>query len=256
MAAVLWGGAGACISHLAAASLWQLDGVEGLRLEITIPSTRRLRSQSIFVHRTTRLDPLDHTVLHRIPVTSVDRTLIDASASLAPFRLELAVEDAFRRRLTDPRQLGERLSALEGKGRAGSTRLRALLDERGERVASGSAAEVRLERLLVRNGLPRPVRQFHVTHGDHTIRVDLAYPDRRLAIEFDSVRWHTGRSKLDRDADRRNLLRAAAWELVTVTDTMLRRRPMQTVATVARAYADGASFSKDGNGQGVAGNVQ
>jgi hypothetical protein len=46
---------------------------------------------------------------------------------------------------------------------------------------------------------------------------------------------HSGRAKLDNDAERKNLLRAAGWQLVAVTFTMLRHHPERVVAIVKTA---------------------
>jgi hypothetical protein len=237
MAACLWAGSDAVISHATAGVLWALDGIQTRRIAITLPAGVERRSPLVDVHWSQTLPVVDRTRLAGIPITSATRTLVDIAGLVHRDRLELAVEDAFRKRLSGPAQLRTRLDSLGGSGRAGTAQLRALLDERGERALSGSRREVDLERLLVRGGLPRPVRQFAITHGGRTIHVDLAYPDRRLAIEFDSLRWHTGRARLDIDAARRNLLRAAQWDLVTVTFTMLNDDPAGTFATVAHAYA-------------------
>ena len=126
----------------------------------------------------------------------------------------------------------------------------ALLDARGPCAPTGSAAEIELERLLVGGGLPRPDRQVAVSHGGRTIYVDFAYPDRRLAIEFDSLRWHSGRARLDNDAERRNLLQAAGWELVAVTFTMVLDDPARTVAVVRRRTTLGPRLGKDGQAAG------
>jgi very-short-patch-repair endonuclease len=242
MAAVLWAGPGARISHAAAAVLWDLDGVHTHGLELTVSNDRRLRSPLVAVHRSLTLAPADGTLRHGVPVTSVLRTLIDVAGSLPTGSLELAVEDAFRRRLTTPTQLDRCLSRIDGRGRTGSGRLRDLLVSRRGEAATGSGAEVLLARLLVSGGLPDPIRQHAVTHAGRTIRVDLAYPDCRLAIEFDSLRWHSGRAKLDNDADRRNLLRAAGWEQITVTHTMLKARPEHTLSVIATAYEERAGI--------------
>jgi very-short-patch-repair endonuclease len=205
----------------------------------------------IAVHRTTEMPAIDREIVHGIAVTSVTRTLIDLAGFLPLDLLELSIEDAFHRGLTSPLRLEQRLERLAGQGRTGSGRLRALLTERrsapGPVAATGSAPEVRLERSLVRNGLPRPIRQYRITHEGQTIRVDLAYPEQRLAIEFDSLRWHTGRTKIDSDAERRNLLRAAGWHLVTITATMLRDGGRNAVDTVATAYIDPAGASQGEN---------
>jgi hypothetical protein len=234
MAAVLWAGPEACASHTTAGWLWSLDGVHPGATEITVPPGFDRRSRLVRVH-SSALTRGDRSRVSAIPVTSVVRALIDLAGVLAPGPLELAVEDAFRRRLATPKGLESRAAELMGRGRPGSRRLRTLLESRGARPVSGSAPEVRLERLLVSGGLPAPSRQCAVTHAGRTIYVDLAYPDRRLAIEFDSLRWHTGRAKLENDAERRNLLRAANWSLVTVTHGML-GDPARTLALVRDAW--------------------
>ncbi|HVW81315.1 MAG TPA: 16S rRNA (uracil(1498)-N(3))-methyltransferase [Mycobacteriales bacterium] len=50
-----------------------------------------------------------------------------------------------------------------------------------------SPMETRLRLLLVRNGLPRPVSQFEVRRldGRFVARLDLAYPDHLVAVEYD-----------------------------------------------------------------------
>jgi very-short-patch-repair endonuclease len=234
MAAVLWASPDACVSHTTAGVLWALDGVRPRGIEISVPSGFDRRSTRVRVHRSA-LDEHDRSALHEIPITSVVRTLIDLAGVLTQDQLELAVEDALRRRLATPRALELRAAELSGRGRSGSRRLRSLLESRGARPTTGSAAEVRLERLLAQGGLPAPRRQFAVAHAGRTIYVDFAYPERRLAIEFDSLRWHTGRAKLENDAQRRNLLRAAGWALVTVTHGMLRERA-RTLAVVRDAW--------------------
>jgi very-short-patch-repair endonuclease len=250
MAAAIWAGPEAVVSHATAGVLWGLDGITTRRVHVTIPLCHNLRSPLVTVHRTSTFDPSEHTLIHDIPVTGVTRTLIDVAGSLPRDALELAIEDAFRRRLTSPDQLRRRFVELAGNGRSGSGVLRELLDSRGDAAPTGSALEVELERLLVRGGLPRPVRQHAITHSGRTIHVDLAYPDRRLAIELDSLRWHTGRAKLDNDAERRNLLHSADWALVTVTHTMVKQRARATVATVAAAYADRAHLRCTGTATG------
>ena len=234
MAAVLWAGPDACISHTTAGALWRLDGVHPRGIEVTVPAHVDRRSSHARVHHSA-LAKQDASTVSAIPVTSVVRTLIDLAAVLAPGPLELAIEDAFRRRLATPGALELRAAELIGRGRPGSRRLRTLLETRSTGPTTGSAAEVRLERLLVNGGLPAPRRQHAVTHAGRTIYVDFAYPDRRLAIEFDSLRWHSGRAKLENDAQRRNLLRAAGWEVVTVTHGMLRERA-RTLALVRDAW--------------------
>ncbi|MDQ3895961.1 MAG: hypothetical protein M3326_01715, partial [Actinomycetota bacterium] len=62
---------------------------------------------------------------------------------------------------------------------------------------------------------PQPVRQHEIRHqGGFVARVDLAYPDDRLAIELDGFRWHAGRGPFRSDRLRRNRIEAAGWRLL------------------------------------------
>lgn len=76
----------------------------------------------------------------------------------------------------------------------------------------------RLLRCIRRGRLPEPARQFEVRdRGKLFARVDLAYPDVRLAIEADGYRYHSGRVAWQRDLERRNSLTSLGWRVIHVT---------------------------------------
>jgi hypothetical protein len=152
MAATLWAGPDACISHTTAGALWQLDGVKTHGVEITVGRSAGTRSKLVRVHYAGTLTDQDRTRCNGIAMTTVTRTIIDLAAVLDARSLELAMEDAFRRRLSAPAAIDKRLETLGGRGRSGYATLARLLDERDGNRLTGSAAEVRLERLLVRHG--------------------------------------------------------------------------------------------------------
>jgi very-short-patch-repair endonuclease len=54
-------------------------------------------------------------------------------------------------------------------------------------------------------------------------RVDFAYPADRVAIEFDSFRWHAGRRPFASDRARANRIEALGWHLLRVTPDDVRR---------------------------------
>ena len=75
-----------------------------------------------------------------------------------------------------------------------------------------------MKQLFRRHGLPTPVFQYVIRHdGRFIARVDAAYPELRIAIEYDSYEHHTGKDAIVRDNDRRNVLRNIEWDLVTFT---------------------------------------
>jgi very-short-patch-repair endonuclease len=88
----------------------------------------------------------------------------------------------------------------------------ALADGRAE-----SPPESRLRVVLALAGRPA-VPQYTVRDaaGNFVARVDLAYPDRRVAIEYDGA-WHGERGQLARDRRRHNRLVAAGWTVLYVT---------------------------------------
>jgi len=77
---------------------------------------------------------------------------------------------------------------------------------------AGSPKELSLCRVLQLHGLPRPVRQHAVTiPGRARPRyLDLAYPDARVAPEYDGAREH-GVRHWERDAQREDELALADW---------------------------------------------
>jgi hypothetical protein len=231
MATALWCAPDGLVSHQAAGALWRFEGVLADRVHITVPPVRSLRSELVVVHHTSTLLPADIGRRGPIAVTSPLRTAVDLASVLAPADLEIAIESALRRRMFSIGQLRWRADALGGKGRRGSGALRRLLESR-VLGASASGWEVRTARLLAAAGLGEPARQYEVrVRGRLIARLDLAYPEYRIAIEYDSDEWHHGVARRHRDIERRNRLRANGWTVVEVSAAQL-RAPDSLIATV------------------------
>lgn len=81
--------------------------------------------------------------------------------------------------------------------------------------------ESRLRVVLRLAGLD-PVPQYRIHDADgYFARPDLAFPDRKVAVEYDGA-WREGdRWALARDRARLNRLRAAGWRIVFVTAALL-----------------------------------
>ncbi len=236
MAACLWSAPDGLVSHRTAAKLWAFEGITTDRMHVTVPAGRSLRSEKVTVHHTTDLLPADVARRGPIAVTSALRTAIDLAGVVAADVLEVAIESALRRRLFSVGQLRWRAEALMGTGRSGSAALRDLIARRDVgRTESGW--EVRTAQVLVTAGFAAPTRQYSVRHhGKEIARVDLAYPDAQVILEYDSDQWHAGTTRRHRDAARRNRLRALGWTVVEVTPETL-RQPAELVAIVAALLA-------------------
>ena len=89
--------------------------------------------------------------------------------------------------------------------------------------------------VLHRAGMP-PVAQYRV-HDRYgfVARVDFAYPEARLAIEYDGL-WHADPAQFAKDRRRLNRLTAAGWRVVFVTAADL-RNPEALVRRVVAALA-------------------
>ena len=215
MGACLWVGPEAVASHTSAAGLLKLDGVPFPAIEVTTSKARNPERTGVVVHRSQSLPSEDKTVIEGIPCTRAARTIIDLASALEQRQLELALEDALRRRLINVPWVERRLRTL-GSTRWGSRYLSRLLSMRksGEALTD-SALEARVFQTLRGAGLPRPERQFMVITDEELIaRVDFAYPKQRLIIEADGYRYHQDFRAWTNDRDRLNKLAAGGWRVM------------------------------------------
>lgn len=74
--------------------------------------------------------------------------------------------------------------------------------------------------------LPVPISNYSLKASDEalalrnraSLTVDLAWPKKRLAIEYDSTQWHSGDEKFVEDSIRRNAIKQLGFEVITVTN--------------------------------------
>jgi predicted transcriptional regulator of viral defense system len=181
MAALLAAGPRAWVSHHSSAALHHLTGYPPGCIELTTMHRRIING--VIVHKTKRYPPFFPISVEGVTTADVNLTLLDLAAVDAIERVEEAMEDALARRLTSVRKLEWFLTRAAGRGVQGSTVLKKLLDFRlpGEEVPQ-SVMESRMDRLIRRGKLPRPVRQFSLRNesGREVARPDFAYPARKL----------------------------------------------------------------------------
>lgn len=105
------------------------------------------------------------------------------------------------------------------------------------RTGVESPNESRLRLLVVSAGLPEPVVNYPITdsRGLVTRRIDLAYPEQKVAIEYD------GRHHIDRegqwraDVIRREELEGDGWRFVIITATDIFRDPSGVIRRIVNA---------------------
>lgn len=211
-------------SHRSAAALWDLAGGRRSIQEITCPRWRRARHDGLVVHESKAFDPIDGIVIEGIPVTTPERTLVDLGAVCHESVVEMALDAAENRELVTRDSVRTTLTRLGRSGRNGVGAVRRLLATHGpDRKPTESEMETLLLQVLRRKGFPEPVTQYEIRRaGRFVARVDAAYPQWRIAIEYDSYEYHAGRKAHDRDNDRRNKVVAAGWLPMTATAEDLR----------------------------------
>jgi len=209
----------AAASHRSAAELWDLPGRTTDHLEVICRRKRRALVGGLVVHESKLLRSEDLEEVDGIPVTTVEQTLLGLAAVVSSTVVEMAIDRALHRKLTTRERLDEFVNVKGARGRNGIGVLRGLVRQLDPLAGvPESAMETRLKQLLRRHGLPAPVFQYVVRHhGQFVARVDAAYPELRVAIEYDSYEHHVGRLAIVRDNDRRNVLRDIDWDLVTFT---------------------------------------
>ena len=239
---------GSYASFRAAAALWRLEDFEPEVLEITVPGSSRARLDGVVVHESQVVGPKHLSTRNGIPVSSMARTLCDLTAVEGrKWRVERAVDEALRRKLITLPALRVVADDLAGRGRRRSTVMREILDHRAPGYEpGGSAPEKRIVDVLVRAGLPEPVRQHPVTIGRKRYRIDLCYPDLRIAIEYDGWDHHKGRQAFDSDRARGNDLVLLGYQLLRFTSRSSDQTIAETVASaIERATGSTAPHTTD-----------
>jgi very-short-patch-repair endonuclease len=238
LAACLAAGPEARASVRSAAALYELERFAPTVLEITHFGARPSPMGGVVLHETAVFDVGHVSRIAGIPVTSVARTLCDLTAVVRQlWVIERAVDEALRRKLVRLDDLAAVADLLEGRGRRRCTMMREILDRRRPGYDPGeSDPERRIADLLVRSGLPAPTMQHPVEIGGRRYRIDLCYPDAKIAIEFDSWEFHSGRRSFDDDRARANQLVVLGFAVLHFTSKSSDQTIVDTVAA-ARARA-------------------
>jgi very-short-patch-repair endonuclease len=224
---------GAVLSHLTAAALWRLEVpliADDRRVHLSVPPGRRVRSRKDRrVHVATVPAPETRRV-GGLLVTSPSRTWIDLAAVLPPPALLAATDQMLARRFP-----ADEFPAIvaRSRGRRGVATARAVMCL-GNPLA-GSPMESVLRWLLHEAGLPGPVLQHVVRHDGRFLgQVDMAWPERRVLVEFDG-NVHRDRKVFVDDVRRQNGLVLAGWTVLRFTSADVRGRPQQVLSAIRAA---------------------
>jgi hypothetical protein len=154
-----------------------------------------------------------------VPVTTPEATAVRLAALLPLDDAVAAVDQLIATGVVDLDAVRARATAASGRGAGRAHSVAALSDG-----LAASPQETRVRLLIGRSSLPAPVAQYRVLiEGRVVARVDFAWPERRVALEYDGL-WHAEAGQFARDRERLNLLREAGWTVIFVTAADLYRR--------------------------------
>ena len=130
------------------------------------------------------------------------------------------------------------------RGMRGVVKLRVALEE--IRSGSRSPGETRTRLALIRRGLPEPDLNHDVVVGGRWIAcVDLAYPEARVAIEYESDLHRTDPATFKKDLTRGENLKDVDWWLIRATADDVGRGLERFVQRVTRLLDTGRRRSHD-----------
>lgn len=225
---------GAAISGGSAATLHGADVLgHDASVEITVPPRQWMARQPGLAVRYSELRAGDFASRAGVPTTNPVRTAFDLARRLS---LEDAVVAVDALLANCGLTIGE-IAGYAHDGRAswhGVNGMAKVLSLAA--VGAESPMETRLRLMLVRAGLPAPVLQYPVSNRDGTCvaRLDLAYVEARLGVEYDGE-CHWEPRAVRKDLLRQNALRALSWSLLRFTADDVLRHPGRTVAQVRSA---------------------
>lgn len=214
-----------CLSTAAAA--YGFDTEESPDLHVLNPPGQQLRSaDGLIVHRR---EGAPVTLVVDRPSTAPAWTAIEVARGLRRPRA-LATLDAALRSGTCTRD-GLASAVRRQSGRRGIVTVRELVPLAAPEAESPMESEARL--VMIDGGLPTPVLQHTIVDANgNRWRVDFAWPEYRVAAEYDGVDWHSGPDAFFRDRRRSAALQELGWVAIPIVAEDVRYRPWELVRRI------------------------
>ncbi|MCL1693285.1 MAG: hypothetical protein M3096_06355 [Actinomycetia bacterium] len=226
----------AVVSHDAAAEIHDLPKLRRGVASVLVHSRTTHVFPDVVVRRCHDLAPNHVVEVDELPITSIPRTIVDLSPFLTPRHLRAVVESTIadqRVRVDDVRIVVDQIAR---RGKPGIRKIRWILDERDAGPRNGTPLERVGATVLREGGISEPRFEFPIPWNSER-RFDVAFPSERLAIEWDSRRWHELVEAFSRDRERDRQALLHGWRVVRFTWVDVTRHPEDVVDTVRRLLA-------------------
>ncbi len=225
---------GAVVSHESAAALHGLARVPRDVVTVTVDASTTHRFAGVVVHRCRDMDGIDRMSLKGMPVTTIARTLVDLASTLTGRHVEIVIDNAVAAGSIRWEDVEDVVDRIGRRGKTGITAVRRILVDRLGPDRNASALERLGIRALEASGLPEFDVEFPLPWSPDR-RFDVAFARHRLAVEWDSRRWHTQVEAFDADRERDRIAATHGWQVLRFTWVDVRHRPGEVVETVREA---------------------
>jgi len=169
-------------------------------------------------------------------VTTLDRTVVDLAACLKPRHLGVVVDELLAGSRCEVGSMRDVLESVARRGRSGVATMRSVLEDRSNAPEGSSRLEKAGLELLRDAGFSGFALEFAIPWTLNK-RFDVAFPDDRVAIEWDSRRWHTQAEAFQRDRERDREALAHGWRVIRFTWHDVHGSPSEVIDTI-RAVLD------------------
>ncbi len=220
-AAWLWAGEGAIVTGAAAAYWHRMIDRAPEIVEVTVPRARKLRPQP-----GVRLLRRDLAFPDLVGI----RGIWLAAAPFAALETAVTVPDgstfldrALQRHVRFPAFYR---AFCRNIGRHGSSEAGRLI------IAAADRADSAAERLLVKLLREAGITGWVLGHPFGRYRIDLAFPEAKVAVEVDGWAWHVDAERFRNDRRKGNAIAREKWDLLRFTWHDLDGRPSETVKEI------------------------
>ncbi|WP_146008100.1 endonuclease domain-containing protein [Microbacterium aurantiacum] len=207
----------------------------------TPPKTKGVRGRRLVTHRATTYTVGDARVVD--PIAAILTCAKDLTVDQAVIMIDAIVTTADNYPGLLPVGGRPRITLSDIEARlaewgafSGHRTIRSAFPLARDRVESPKETETRL--MLIHAGLPEPVVQHEVREGQWLLaRVDLAYPDLKIAIEYEGDGHRTGKDQWRADIRRQRDLEDRGWIVIRLTQYDLGAGAAALISRIRRAIA-------------------
>ncbi|KUH82721.1 MULTISPECIES: hypothetical protein [unclassified Mycobacterium] len=231
-AAWLWSKRRGVVAGLSAAAVLGTKWIDPSEAAELVHDNRRPPPK--LVVRTERVLPNELVTISEMRVTTPARTAFDLGRHLESRTVAVQRLDALAN-ATGLKHVDVEAVIAAHAGARGIPRLRSVLPLMDGGAESPQETLARLA--LIDAGLPAPQTQVRIfdEYGQFVARVDMAYEDFKVGIEYDGPQHWTDPAVRQRDIDKQFVLTGLDWLIIRVSRDLLRYRRSTYVARVESA---------------------